>query len=86
MAKFGDPQGVADGGHGYILVADLLNNRIRAISPTGLVFTIAGDGVTGFREGIGPNAEFNHPTGLAVDKAGNIYVVDAGNYRIRKLE
>ncbi|HEY4111881.1 IPT/TIG domain-containing protein [Puia sp.] len=86
IAKFNHPSGVAADGHGNIYVADLINQRIRQISPTGVVFTIAGDGVQGFKEGVGTNAEFNYPSGIALDGAGNIYVVDAGNHRIRKLE
>ena len=86
MAKFRDVSGVADAGHGYILVTDFLNFRIRQISPTGIVSTIAGDGTEGFKDGVGPNAEFSNPLGITVDHLGNIYVVDAGNFRIRKLE
>ena len=85
-AKFNYPHGVADGGHGYIYVADIFNQRIRQISPTGIVSTIAGDGAAGYKDGVGSNAEFNAPYGIAVGNTGNIYVVDAGNYRIRKLE
>lgn len=85
-AKFNNPAGVADGGHGYTYVTDLVNNRVRLISPTGIVTTIAGDGVPGYKDGVGTNTRFNYPSGIAIDRAGNIYVVDAGNYRIRKLE
>jgi len=77
---------VADGGHGYTYVADYLNFRIRVISPTGLVSTIAGNSTEGFKDGIGPVAEFSNHSGIAVDNKGNIYVADAGNARIRKLE
>ncbi len=85
MAKFNFPFGVA-ADHGFLFVADMLNNRIRGISPTGLVFTIAGNGDEGNKDGVGTNARFRFPYGIAVDGAGNIYVGDAGNYRIRKLE
>ena len=85
MAKFNFPFGVA-ADHGFLFVADMLNNRIREISPTGLVFTIAGNGDEGNKDGVGTNARFRFPYGIAVDGAGNIYVGDAGNYRIRKLE
>lgn len=85
-AKFNQPHGVADGGHGFIYVADMFNHCIRQISPTGFVTTIAGDGTPGYKDGAGPNAEFNAPYGIAADNTGILYVVDAGNYRIRKLE
>ena len=85
-AKFLDPTGIADGGHGYIYVTDYLNFRIRQISPTGIVSTIAGNSTEGFKDGVGTNAEFSNPLGITVDRLGNIYVVDAGNSRIRKLE
>jgi len=85
-ARFNNPGGVADGGHGYTYVTDLANNRVRQISPTGIVTTIAGDGVAGYKDGVGTNTRFTYPAGIAIDRAGNIYVVDAGNYRIRKLE
>ena len=86
MARFRDVSGVADGGHGYLYVTDYLNFRIRQISPTGIVSTIAGGSTEGFKDGVGLNAEFSNPLGITVDHLGNIYVVDAGNFRIRKLE
>jgi sugar lactone lactonase YvrE len=85
-ARFRYAVAVADGGHGYIYVADFLNFRIRVISPTGLVSTIAGNDTEGFKDGPGPIAEFSNPSGIAIDSKGNIYVADAGNSRIRKLE
>jgi sugar lactone lactonase YvrE len=86
QARFIAPNGIVDAGHGYILVTDFLNFRIREISPTGQVFTIAGSGTEGFKDGVGPVAEFSNPTGIAVDAQGNIYVMDAGNFRVRKIE
>lgn len=85
-AKFSDPIGVADGGHGYLFVSDFLNHCIRQISPTGIVFTVAGDSVAGYKDGVGKNARFQYPAGITIDGAGNLFVVDLGNSRIRKLE
>ena len=68
-----------------IYVADARNNRIRKISNTGLVTTIAGNGEAGFREGSGAVAEFNNPGGITRDRSGNIYVMDRKNFRIRKI-
>lgn len=50
------------------------------------VSTVAGSGVRGFKEGAGEEAEFNWPTGLSIDEAGNMYVVDLSNHAIRKID
>ena len=69
-------------GKGNIYASD--NNRIRQISPQGIVTTIAGSD-EGFADGDGAVAKFNIVQGLGIDKHGNIYVADANNNRIRKL-
>jgi sugar lactone lactonase YvrE len=84
-AKFNNPIGVAVTGSGVIYVSDALNNRIRAISGTGLVSTFAGSGATGLVNGQGTAAQFNTPRALTVDSSGNIYLVDYNNNRIRKI-
>ena len=71
---------------GTVFVADSRNNTIRKISPTGVVSTLAGTaGLTGAANGTGTAASFNRPTGLALDKAGNILVADSGNRLIRQI-
>ena len=55
------------------------------ISSTGVVSTLAGSGSKGSNNGTGTAASFNQPSGVAVDKAGNVYVADAGNNQIRKI-
>jgi len=85
QARFNNPGGIAVDSLGNVYVAEYINNRIRKISPEGEVSTLAGDGNPGYKDGLGPDAEFTYPSGIVVDPVGDIYVVDAGNYRIRIL-
>ena len=68
-----------------IYVADTYNNRIRKITPAGVVSTFAGS-TEGSADAIGTAARFKLPYGVAVDSSGNVYVGDNGNHRIRKIE
>jgi sugar lactone lactonase YvrE len=83
-AKFSGPFGVAVDSAGNVYVADQYNHCIRKISPEGVVTTLAG-GTEGDVDGTGTAARFSSPYGVAVDSAGNVYVVDQGNHRIRKI-
>ena len=80
------PYGVATR-RGNIYIADFNNNRIRRVSASGIISTIAGNGTAGFNGDGGPAtaAELHGPTGVAVDGSGNIYIVEFYNYRIRKV-
>ena len=89
-AKFDAPYGVAVDTNGTVYVTDNYNYTIRKIQWTeGLgysVSTLAGRaGVAGTNDGVGTAARFNYPQGLAIDGAGNLFVVDTGNATIRKL-
>jgi streptogramin lyase len=70
---------------GNVYVSDAMNNCIRKISATGQVSTIAGNNAPGYRDGNGAAALFSLPGGIAIDRVGNLYVADKGNFRIRKI-
>ena len=84
-AQFKYPTGVAVDGAGNVYVADQLNHRIRKITTSGVVSTLAGSGTSGYADGTGTSAKFDYPIGVAVDGAGNVYVADGSNQRIRKI-
>ena len=84
-ASFNTPSALALGPDGNLYVADTGNNRIRKITPTGQVSTVAGDGTAGYVDGPAAKAQFNGPIGLAVSKAGDIYVADTYNDVIRMI-
>jgi len=84
-AKFSYLSKIAVDGAGNVYVADAGNNRIRKIDSTGNVSTLAGSGTEGYADGYGISAQFKWPNGVVVDGVGNVYVVDRGNNRIRKI-
>jgi len=88
-AQFNGPSGVAVDSSGNVYVADGGNHRIRKITQTGggtwTVSTLAGSGTVGYQDGAAASAQFNDPTGVAVDSSGNVYVADQVNHSIRKI-
>jgi Matrixin/Immunoglobulin domain/NHL repeat len=84
-ASFSSPTGIAALG-GTLYVADAMNDTIRMVTTAGVVTTLAGSpGQTGDDDGTGSAARFNHPSGVAVDASGNVFVTDSTNNTIRKI-
>ncbi len=85
-ARFNYPSGLAVTPAGDIIIADSFNHTIRRITPNGTVTTVAGlAGQSGSDDGTGTAARFNHPMGVAVDAAGNLFVADSSNVIIRRI-
>jgi sugar lactone lactonase YvrE len=83
-ARFNTPAGLALDGDGNLYVADMYNSRIRKITPSGVVSTVAGS-VDGFADGTGDDAKFDHAAGITMGNDGNLYVADGYNHRVRKV-
>ncbi len=86
-AELDRPSGLAVAPNGDLYIADSGNNRIRMVSPNGIITTIAGTGVAGFSGDGGPavKAELNDPEGLAIGPGGGLYIADSHNQRIREV-
>ncbi len=87
-AELNTPTGMAVDGSGNVYVADQNNNRIRKISTAGIISTVAGNGGTGYGGDNGPatSANLYNPVGVKLDAAGNIYIADTYNQRIRMVD
>ncbi len=82
------PTGVTVDGAGNLFIVDGYNQRIRKVDTTGAITTVAGIGVEGFSGDGGPaiEAQLANPTGVAVDAAGNLFIADSRNQRIRRVD
>jgi hypothetical protein len=85
QARFYRPSGLAVDSAGALLIADSGNNKIRALTPAGVVTSIAGSGASGGADGAPDLASFSFPEGIAVDSSGSIYVADTDNDTIRRI-
>jgi sugar lactone lactonase YvrE len=86
-AQLFHPAGIAVDKTGNLFIADCYNNRIRKITPGGVISTVAGTGDAGYSGdgGVATSAKLNGPTGVATDTAGNLFIADYNNYRVRKV-
>jgi secreted PhoX family phosphatase len=81
------PCGMAFDHSGNLFICDQDNQRIRMVNTSGIITTVAGNGIYGLVDNVpAGNAEFRNPTGLVVDKAGNIYISDNANQCVRKVD
>src|SRR5215471_9746282 len=100
QAQLSGPSGVAVDSNGNLFIADRVNYRIRKVSATGIITTVAGNGTGTFMSdctsprfagpppaGPGPatSAQLRYPLGVAVDRGGNLYIADAGSHGIHKV-
>lgn len=85
-AKFNFPSGIAVSAEGTVYVADTYNHRLREISKTGEVKTLAGNGVHGKQNGLPEQVQFDCPVAVILSQEGNLLIVDQNNNSIRLLE
>ena len=86
-ASFHFPSGLALDSKGNLYISDRSNNRVRVVTPKGIVNTYAGNGEEGYGGDSGPalKARIDRPFGLAIDKKDNLYIADRRNNRVRKV-
>ena len=86
-SELDNPLGIALDSAGNLYIADQVNHRVREVTTNGTISTVAGDGTEGFLgdAAAATSAELDHPSGVAVDSKGNIYIADTNNCVIRKV-
>ncbi len=88
LARIGDPTGIAFDKKGNLYISSPLGYKVRKVNPLGIITTFAGIGISGYSGDNGPAtaAKLGYPTYLATDTIGNVYISDASNWRIRKID
>jgi trimeric autotransporter adhesin len=89
LARLMTPAGLAFSAEGDLLIVDRGDHRLRRVAAaTGLITTMAGDGIAGDRGDTGPatSARLDSPEGVAIDRAGSVYLADRGNNRVRRID
>jgi DNA-binding beta-propeller fold protein YncE len=86
-ARLYHPYGMAVSRDGGIWVTERSSNRVRLVRPDGTIVSVAGEEIAGFHGDGGPaaRAKLNRPCGIAMDAAGNLYIADSWNHRIRRI-
>lgn len=87
LAQLNTPSACAVDSAGNLLIADTANHAIRKVKPSGIISTVAGTGTAGTSgdEDSATSARLDSPRGIAADDAGNLYIADTGNHRIRQV-
>lgn len=85
-ASFNRPASITIDGNDNLYVVESFGQKIRKITPTADVTTIAGNGTIGNNNGIGSSANFNYPSGIAIDNSNNLFITDTNNNVIRKID
>ena len=87
-ASFEMPSYIAQDKSGNIYISDFSGQRIRKVTPAGIISTYAGTGISGFSGDDGPasSAKLSYPTGLVFDSAGDLILADGGNNRVRMID
>jgi sugar lactone lactonase YvrE len=86
QASFNFPNDLVVDSAGNVFLIEFSNHTVRRIARDGEVFTFAGNGTPGYADGRGTAARFNQPAGIALDAAGNLYVTEWSNHRVRKIQ
>jgi gliding motility-associated-like protein len=84
-ASFDFPNDLVADNPGNLYVSNYASQEMRRIGPDGIVHTVAGNPLIGFKDGTGPTAQFYNPGGITIDASGNIIICDVGNDAIRKM-
>jgi uncharacterized protein (TIGR03437 family) len=82
-----NPVGLAFDPYGNLYIVDVDDNKVRRVTPAGIITTFAGTGATGFSGdgGLASSAQLSSPTSIAISSSGTVYVADTGNNRIRRI-